>query len=153
MLYFLIYLFLEITISVEISSEIGGLWTFIEIVLSAFIGISMLRNFKFTLRDKLQSLYNGEIAKEDFVKLNLISIIGVILITIPGFFTDILGVLLQFNFFALFITDMFLKNRGSNNVYYKNENFNNMNNNFNNLGGKKDEEIIDVEVIDDRGGK
>ena len=109
MLYFLIYLFLEITISVEISSEIGGLWTFVEIVLSAFIGISMLRNFKFTLRDKLQSLYKGEIAKEDLVKLNLISIIGVILITIPGFFTDILGVLLQFNFFALFITDMFLK--------------------------------------------
>ena len=55
--------------------------------------------------------------------------------------------------FAWYRYNIYWSNRGSNNVYYKNEDFNNMNNNFNNLGGKKDEEIIDVEVIDDRGGK
>lgn len=49
MVYFLIYLFLEVLISVNISSAIGGLATFFEILASAFIGIAILVNFRNTL--------------------------------------------------------------------------------------------------------
>ena len=46
MIYFLFYLFLEVTVTVKVGSYIGGSWMFVEIMLSAFIGMFILRNFK-----------------------------------------------------------------------------------------------------------
>ncbi len=48
----------------------------------------------------MRSLVNGEITMEEFQKLSLFSILGAFLLIIPGFFSDILGVLLQFSFFG-----------------------------------------------------
>lgn len=53
MIYFIVYLFLEVLLSVNISSYIGGLNTFFEIILTAFIGISILVNFRKTLVENL----------------------------------------------------------------------------------------------------
>ncbi|NPA60476.1 MAG: FxsA family protein, partial [Epsilonproteobacteria bacterium] len=53
MIYFMIYLFLEVLVSVNISSAIGGLSTFFELILSAFIGISLLVNFRSTLMQNM----------------------------------------------------------------------------------------------------
>jgi UPF0716 family protein affecting phage T7 exclusion len=143
--YFLLYLFIEIIVSVNISSEIGALWTFVEIVVSALVGITLIANFKFTLMDNLQALYQREIEQKDFIKLNLAVIVGAILLIIPGFFTDILGILLQFEFFALIIAKLFSPKR---------EHFNNTNYNSNQFNRtRRDDEIIDVEVIDDRNSK
>ena len=39
MIYFTIYLFLEVLLTVEVASRLGGLLMFAEIVVSAFIGM------------------------------------------------------------------------------------------------------------------
>lgn len=100
MIYFLIYLFLEVVVSVNIASKIGGVATFIELILSAMSGIILLSNSRFTVFESMRSLANGEITMEEFQKLNLFSILGAILLIIPGFFSDILGLFLQFSFFG-----------------------------------------------------
>ena len=97
MLYFLLYLFLEVVVSVEISSAIGGLATFFEILFTAFIGISILVNFRKTLMENMSAVSYNCIDLEQFQRLNIFTLIGAVLLIIPGFLTDILGILLQFS--------------------------------------------------------
>ena len=99
MIYFIVYLFLEVIISVNISSAIGGVATFFEILISAFIGLMILANFKATLRENFMAVSYNCIDLQQFQSLNLFTIIGAILLIIPGFLTDILGALLQFSIF------------------------------------------------------
>ena len=135
MQYFLVYLFLEVLISVNISSSIGGLSTFFEILFSAFIGISILVNFRKTLVENMTAVSYNCIDLNEFQRLNLFTLIGAILFIIPGFLTDIIGALMQFSA----ITSMFVNryNVQSNkcNTHFKNEN------------NKKDSDVIDVEII------
>ncbi|HIO90890.1 MAG TPA: FxsA family protein [Campylobacterales bacterium] len=138
MIYFLIYLFLEITLSVEIASKIGGLYTFLEVIFSAFFGLFLLTNFKYTLGSNMAMIFSGEMDIKEFQRLSLFAILGAFLLIVPGFFSDILGVLLQFSAFGTFFARKFLKLKPKN----KNKN--------NNDRGDMDSEIIDVEVIDYR---
>ena len=134
MQYFLIYLFLEVIVSVNISSAIGGLSTFFEILLSAFVGISVLINFRKTLVENMTAVSYNCIDLNEFQRLNLFTLIGAILMIIPGFLTDIMGALMQFSV----ITSMFVNryNAKSNhcNASYKETN-------------TKDSDVIDVEII------
>jgi 2-isopropylmalate synthase/UPF0716 protein FxsA len=123
-------------VSSSISSSIGGLATFFEIILSAIIGIVFLQNFKFALMENIFSLAKGEITQEDFLRLNLFMALGALLLIVPGFFTDIIGVLLQFEFFALMIAKRFLKQKNvTEDFKYTN---------------KRSDDVIDVEVIDEQ---
>jgi len=135
MQYFLVYLFLEVLISVNISSSIGGLSTFFEILLSAFFGISILVNFRKTLVENMTAVSYNCIDLNEFQRLNLFTLIGAILLIIPGFLTDIIGALMQFSA----ITSMFV------NRY--NVKSNRCNNNFTQQNNKKDSDVIDVEII------
>jgi len=141
MLYFLGYLFLEVLVSVNISSAIGGLATFFEILLSALVGISILVNFRKTLVENLTAVSYDCIDLQQFQSLNLFTLIGAILLIIPGFMTDILGAVMQFSV----ITSMFVNRY---NVKYGNcktkteEQFRQ-----NNI--TKDSDVIDVEIIND----
>ena len=72
MRYFVIYLFLEVIISVNISSYIGGLATFFEIIASALLGISILLNFRNTLMENLKAVSFNRIDLQEFQKLNLL---------------------------------------------------------------------------------
>ena len=154
MIYFIIYLFLEVMISSSASSAIGGLNTFLWIVISAVIGISILKNFKYSLMENIQKARTGQITQEEFIKTNVGRAIGALLLIIPGFFTDMLGILLQFGLLVSIFSKVFsfkteskTQNRTSpytNNFEYRGSNFNNTT-----YKGEKDEEIIDVEVIDD----
>lgn len=132
MLYFLIYLFFEVLISVNISSAIGGLATFFEIILSAFLGFAILANFRTTLRENLSAVSSNAINLGEFQRLNLFTIVGAILLIVPGFLTDIIGILLQFSVF----TTMLVNRYGAKLEYkkYKEE---------------KDIDVIDVEIISD----
>jgi 2-isopropylmalate synthase/UPF0716 protein FxsA len=107
MIYFIIYLFLEVLISVNISASIGGLATFFEIVLSAFIGISILMNFRTTLLHNITAVSYHAIDLKEFQKLNLFTIIGAILLIIPGFLTDIIGILMQFSVFTSMLVNRY----------------------------------------------
>ncbi len=138
MKYFIVYLFLEVLISVNISSAIGGLATFFEIILSAFFGISILVNFRKSLVENMTNVSYGAIDLGEFQRLNLFTIIGGILLVIPGFLTDIIGVLLQFSALTTMAINRFNIKSGKYKTNHE------QNNNI-----KKESDVIDVEVIND----
>ena len=135
MRYFLLYIFLEVIVSVNISSAVGGLFTFFEIVLSAMIGIGILTNFRKTLVENLTAVSYNCIDLKQFQSLNLFTLVGAILLVIPGFLTDIIGSIMQFSV----ITTMFVNryNVKSNNCTSNSE--------YNNIQDDKD--VIDVEIV------
>lgn len=138
MKYFLLYLFLEVLVSVNISSSLGGLLTFIEIMFSALVGVSILVNFRATLVENMSAVSRNAINLNQFQKLNLFTLFGAILLIIPGFLTDIIGVIMQFSV----ITSMIVNRYGvksSKDKTYENE--------TNHI--KKDSDVIDVEIISD----
>jgi len=141
-IYIFIYLFLEVMISTSIAGSIGGFMTFMEIIVTAFIGIFILKNFKYSLASNMSDLMKGEITQQDFIKQNVANALGAILLIVPGFFTDILGVLLQFGILTFMLQKIFkFKPTQCENGCYSDK-FNKTNK------GEYDEEIIDVEVIE-----
>ena len=138
MIYFIVYLFLEVLISVNISSQIGALFTFLEIIASAFVGLSILVNFRKTLVENMTAVSYNCIDLEQFQRLNLFTLFGAIFLIVPGFLTDIMGALLQFSVFTSMIVNRY-------NV--KSNNCNSSLNEQPNL--KKDSDVIDVEIISD----
>ena len=140
MLYFLVYIFLEVIISVNISSAIGGLVTFLEIIISGFIGVSLLINFKSNFRENLNAVSYDCMNLKQFQNLNLFTFIGAIFMVLPGFFTDILGALMQFSIFTTMLVNSY-------NVKFAKCNTNFDTNQTNNV--KKESNVIDVEIIND----
>jgi len=128
LIYFLLYLFLEVLISVEIASYIGAIATFFEIILSALIGGAIIANFKYSIMEYAIELAKGEITQEEFFALNLSKVIGAVLLIIPGFFSDIVGVLLIFDIITKLVLKLFK---------------------FKKIDKRSEDEIIDVEIIDD----
>ncbi len=139
MLYFLIYLFLEVLISVNISSAIGGLMTFFEIVLSAFVGVAILVNFRKILVENMTAVSYNCIDLEQFQKLNLFTLFGALLFIIPGFLTDIIGALMQFSLFTTMLVTRYNMNKGKCKTDFMQDG---------NI--TKDSDVIDVEVISDK---
>ncbi|MCX6076908.1 MAG: FxsA family protein [Campylobacterales bacterium] len=137
MLYFLVYLFLEVLISVNISSYLGGLMTFLEIILSAFIGMAILINFRKTLMENFTAVAYDCIDLEQFQKLNLFTLIGAILLILPGFLTDIIGILMQFTIFTTMLVNRYNVKSGK------------CKTNFTQTHIQKDSDVIDVEIISD----
>jgi len=138
MLYFILYLFLEVLVSVNISSAIGGLATFFEILISAFVGISILINFRQTLVENMTAVSYNCIDLEQFQRLNLFTLFGAIFLILPGFLTDIIGILLQFSAFTSMIVNRYNVKSGKCNTNYDGDNIN----------YKKDDNVIDVEIIE-----
>lgn len=148
-------------ISSAIAGNIGGLFTFLEIIFSSMIGMFLLKNYKYAIKENLMSVANGHISQEDFMKQNIFVALGAILLIIPGFFTDFIGLLLQFSFFAQILARRVLKKNNSdftnssnftNNANFGNANFSSANfRNTNNFRENKgDDDVIDVEIIDDK---
>ena len=147
--YILIYLFTEIMVSSYVSSYLGGFMSFIMVILSAFVGISLLRVFKYSLALNIKDLTSGKISQEDFVKTNMAKALGAFLLIIPGIFTDILGLLLQFGFLTMLFSKIFkLKSTPQNPHTYTNQNTSSANNFYYEKNTKHDEDIIDVEIIE-----
>lgn len=134
MIYFLIYLFLEVILTIEIASRIGGLATFLEIVASAMIGIFILMNFRHTLSENLSALQMRQIDMQGFSNRNLMGLLGAILLILPGFLSDIIGILMQFSLFGSFIINRFTRKYSPGNHTYTTQ---------------KDDHVIDAEIIDD----
>ena len=134
MIYFIIYLFLEVLISVNISSALGGFVTFLEIIFSAGFGIFILMNFKESLRENLTAVSYNCIDLEQFQKLNLFTLFGAVLIIIPGFMTDIIGALMQFSVFTTMLVNRY-------SMYNKKCDIDTQN--------IKELDVIDVEIISD----
>jgi len=132
MIYFLLYLFLEVVVSVNIASQIGGVWTFVELIASAVTGFIILANFKGTLSENIHALNQARIDPMEFQQLNLFMLLGAMLLILPGFLTDIIGILLQFSVVTKMLVNRFVAKSPRNSSY-----------------SAKDENVIDVEIVDD----
>lgn len=133
MIYFLIYLFLEVIITVEVASKIGGLMMFTEIMVSALIGIAILFNFRTTLLANVMELKERRISANGFYKRNLLSLLGAILLIMPGIFTDAIAVLIHISLLGSLIVSRFMPK-------YPEQNQSNQ---------PKDDNVIDAEIISD----
>ena len=136
--YFLVYLLLEVLVSVNISSQIGAFATFLEIIFSAMVGFMLLGNFRNTFAESMRAMQSRTISMQEFQKLNAFTLLGAILLIVPGFFSDIVGLFLQFGFFATLFAKKILHvkdNIDIDDIQHSK---------------KEDDEIIDVEIIDDR---
>ncbi len=130
MIYFVIYLFLEVIVTVDIAGRIGGFATFFEIVASAFLGIVILMNFRHTLGENLYALQTRQITMESFTKRNMTALLGAVFIILPGFLGDIIGILMQFSLLSSFIVNRFSRK-------------------YQPPTQPKDDNVIDAEIIDD----
>jgi len=139
MMYFLVYLFLEVMLTSEFITLFGGFIFFLEIVLSAIIGGFLIINFQYAIGEKLYSLIKSELDGSDVVATGVVSLVGAIFLIIPGVLTDIMGILMQFEFIAIFVKNIAIK-RGY--IRIKTDN------------SKKEkrssiDEVIDVELVED----
>jgi 2-isopropylmalate synthase/UPF0716 protein FxsA len=99
-----------------------------------------LINFRTTLLENINAVSYHAIDLKEFQRLNLFTIIGAILLIVPGFMTDILGLLMQFSVF----TSMFVNRYNVKSSKYKSS-FNQEENIQKNI--QKDPNVIDVEII------
>lgn len=142
MIYFVIYLFLEVVVSVNIASYMGGIMTFFELVFTAMLGVAILFNFRNTLAENMKAVSYNCINLQQFQELNLFTLFGAVLLILPGFLTDIAGILMQFSVFTTMLVNRYTARNGRCNMperdtrhYTHHE--------------KKDDHVIDVEIISD----
>jgi len=139
MIYFLLFLLVEVLITSEIISAIGGLNFFFEILLTGIIGIIILVNFRFAIIENIHAFSQGLIAYEEMVARGIFSLIGAVLLIIPGIFTDTLGFAMQFTFLSTLIAKSWVRKyppRHQSNHYSKHSK------------GDPDH-VIDVEILED----
>jgi 2-isopropylmalate synthase/UPF0716 protein FxsA len=161
MRFFLFYLFIETVVSVQFASALGGLMTFLEFIVSAIIGSTILKNLNLNVKDNLQKVQQGQISQGDFTKMHITALIGAILLIIPGFFTDIIGIILQFENFSLPFVRKFIKpkNEANNSEFRARYTSNTTSSSYSSDSFSQDfsqnqnktnqnEEIIDVEIIE-----
>ena len=130
LIYFLLYLFLEITISYEFAKIFTPFGLFLEVLFTAAVGLYIIRTLHFSMFVEMQRVLKREISEEEFITMGLFKLIGGILLFIPGVFSDMVGLFLMFEPFAKWFAKKFLKR----NSVYTNQHFD-------------DSEIIDVEII------
>jgi UPF0716 family protein affecting phage T7 exclusion len=128
---FLVYLFLEILFSYEFMKVFTPFGFFLEILFTAAAGVYMLQTLNLSLSSNMHKLMRREITQEEFLSIGLFKLIGAVLLIIPGFFSDILGVLFLFEQFAKFMAKKFFPSK---NFYHKTY---------------RDDDIIDVEIIEE----
>jgi UPF0716 protein FxsA len=84
------------------------------------------------LSANMQKLMRREITQEEFLSIGLFKLIGAVFLIIPGFFSDIIGVLFLFEPFARFVAKNLFPPKNYCHTTYKN-----------------DDDIIDVEIIEE----
>lgn len=134
MIYFLIYLFAEVFLTIEIASKIGGLATFLEILGSGFLGIFVLMNFRHALSENLDALRTRQIDMQGFSNRNILGLLGAILLILPGFLSDLIGILMQFSLLGTLIINRFTRKYPTDNHYTQTT--------------RKDDHVIDAEIIE-----
>ncbi|HEY0211121.1 FxsA family protein [Acerihabitans sp.] len=86
--------YIEITLVVQVAHVIGVLFTLLLIVLTSFIGVSLVRTQGVKILGQMQvKIANGESPAVEMIKSVSVLLAGFLLL-LPGFFTDFLGLLL-----------------------------------------------------------
>ena len=111
LLLFLALPFIEIAGFVIVGSEIGVLATLGLIILSAVLGFALLRRQGLSLLNQMKAeTAAGRAPQREIIHGTLLIFAGILLI-IPGFLTDIIGLLLFIPFVRDLIWNRFLRNR------------------------------------------
>ncbi len=109
-IFFLIWFLLELWLLISVGGEIGFLWTVFEFILSAMIGIMVLRLQGIMLFARIREAMQHQIQ----VQVNQIGLLlrglGGIFLIIPGFLSDVIGVLLLLPFIHQLSLLFFRKN-------------------------------------------
>jgi len=93
-LVFLVIPVIEIYFLIQVGEQIGALWTVLLVVLTAVIGVKLLRQQGLsTLMKAQKKMQSGTLPANEIVEGIALLISGAFLLT-PGFFTDFLGFLL-----------------------------------------------------------
>lgn len=89
-----LYVYIEISIFIQVAHVLGVFLTLILVIFTSVIGMSLIRNQGFKnfllMQQKMQA---GESPAAEMIKSVSLIISGLLLV-IPGFFTDFLGLLL-----------------------------------------------------------
>ncbi|VAW57430.1 FxsA protein [hydrothermal vent metagenome] len=88
---FLVIPISEVYLLIEVGSVIGAGWTILLVVMTAVIGVNLLRQQGLsTLMRANQSMSQGQIPAMEMMEGLFLAVGGALLIT-PGFFTDTIG--------------------------------------------------------------
>lgn len=94
LLAFFLYVYIEISIFIQVAHVLGVLMTLLLVIFTSVIGMSLVRNQGFKnfmlMQQKMQA---GESPAVEMIKSVSLIIAGLLLV-LPGFFTDFLGMLL-----------------------------------------------------------
>lgn len=131
--YFLIYLFVEVMAISQFIQYFGGLVFFIEIVASFIVGALILANFKYVIVEQLNNFAFGRINYTELASVSAFTLIGAVLLMIPGVLTDIVGIVMQFESFAIFIKRVLLKDKFESEKKYNK---------------RSEDDYIDVEIVE-----
>ena len=114
---------LEIYLFIKVGSQIGALNTVLLIILTAIAGIWYARYEGFnTLRSGMSQLVKNEMPLYEIVSGAAIAFAALLLI-LPGFATDIIGILLIFPVTRKIILSKYSKNYSNNKDKLKKKNF------------------------------
>ena len=125
---------LEITLLIKIGQQIGAFNTIIIIFFTAFVGIyyAKIEGLN-TIKLGMTNLYKNKIPFYEMLSGASIAVAAILLI-LPGFISDMIGFLLLLPFTRRIIINFWLRNKYQNNT-------------------KKDDGIIDAEIIEDEKDK
>lgn len=91
-----LYVYIEISIFIQVAHVLGVLLTLLLVIFTSIIGMSLVRNQGFkNLMLMQRKMEAGESPAEEMIKSVSLIIAGILLL-LPGFFTDFLGLLLLF---------------------------------------------------------
>ena len=130
---FLVLLFIEVVVSSEFAAAVGGVVFFLEIVVGFIAGAVILANFRYAIVEQINNFAFGKISQEELISKGVFSLVGAILIMIPGIVTDAVGIMMQFSWFAAFAA----RNLFRNSTY------------TGDFTQRRDNDYIDVEVVDE----
>ena len=126
------FLMLELYLSLYVGERIGFMGSAIWIVVSMIIGIRLLQSSPLTLMGNLNAVSRGKLSMESFQNASTAYLVGALLLIIPGVLSDILGVLsLAYTMYLRFVAK----------ITPEQTKFH---------GNKGDDDVIDVEIIDER---
>jgi UPF0716 protein FxsA len=147
---FVVVTLAEIYVLVSVGQAIGGLSTVLLVIITAFIGSSLLRQQGWsTMAKAQQSMAEGRAPAIEMLEGVVILVSGILLLT-PGFITDILGLLGLMPWSRSYFINHFLEKNAERVFSKKNSAF------INNSGGSSEtkktnkDEAIEGELWDDK---
>ena len=125
------FFLLELFLSLKMGESIGFLGSVLWIVMSAVVGMGLLKNSPMAMMGNMQAVQKGKLNIKKFQNANMSYFTGSILLIVPGVLSDFLGLFaLVYTAYLQFIVKITPEQT-----------------NFNQTKG--DNDVIDVEIIDE----